>query len=240
MKYQSVLPPLLIAALVIFAPAIPAGDWSGEVAVGYLTTRGNAETTSLNSKLAFDYTAEQWKNALQAVAVNAGNKQGATAERYFVSDQLDYNLSERNYAFGVLEYEKDLFAGIRQRTSEVAGYGRHILTGPVHLLNAELGAGARQTRTNLTGEKHDEPIGRFSSAYLWKISDTARFGESVKVEGGENNTFSELLTELKLKIAGRLAAVIFYNLRHNTNVPATTEKLDTTAGVTLSYGFGKE
>jgi putative salt-induced outer membrane protein len=213
---------------------------SGETTLGYLVTSGNAETTSLNAKQALTYAADPWKNSFQATAVNTGDELRTTAERYSLSNKLDYNFSEKNYAFGVVEYEKDLFGGVRERTSEAVGYGRHILTGPAHTWDAEVGAGARQTEANVTGEKNADAIGRFSTAYQWKITDTARFAENVKVESGESNTFSESVTELKLNIIGNLAAVLSYNLRHNSRVPFGTEKLDTTAGVTLSYSFGKE
>lgn len=234
------MPRKTLLILLLVCPLCARAQLSGETSVGYLDTGGNAETTSLNTKLLLEYAAGRWKNGFQVSAVNTGDELQTTAERYSISDKLDYNLSEKNYIFGVVEYEKDLFGGTRERTSEAVGYGRHILTGPVHTLDAELGAGARQTRANVTGEENADAIGRATSIYQWAISDTARFLQSIKVESGETNTFSESVTELKLSIIGNLAAVLGYNLRHNSNVPPTTEKLDRTASVTLTYGFGEE
>src|SRR3546814_6841247 len=48
------------------------------------------------------------------------------------NEQLDYNFTTRDYAFVAVEWNKDLFAAIRERTSETAGYGRHVLIGPTH------------------------------------------------------------------------------------------------------------
>lgn len=229
-----------ILSLALLGPATAWAQFSGETSLGYLVTSGNAETTSLNARLVLDYQPERWKNSFTAAATNTGDQTGTTAERYSVSDKLDYNFSEKNYTFGVVEYEKDLFGGIRERTSQAVGYGRRLLLGPTHTWDAELGVGARQTEANVSGERANDAIGRFNTKYEWKITETARFLESLKVEGGETNTFSESVTELKLNIVGNLAAVLSYNLRHNSNVAQGTEKLDTTAGVTFSYGFGKQ
>lgn len=231
---------LIPAALLGLSPLAMAGTWSGEAGLGYLATDGNSETSLFNAKLEADYKADKWKNAFAALAINSAEQGDSTAERYLVSDQLDYDLSDVDYAFGRLEFEKDLFGGIRQRTSETVGYGRHLLVGPEHLLDAEIGAGVRQQELQDTGEKTDEAIGRVALKYLWNLSPTSSFGQAVKAESGEENTYIESVTELKANISGNLFAVISYTVKHNTDVPATTDKTDTFTAVSLAYTFGEK
>jgi putative salt-induced outer membrane protein len=226
----------VLAALPTLAGAAP---WSGEVAAGFLATSGNSETRSLNGKLALDYTAESWKNGFMATALGSSDSDGTTAERYTLADKLDYNFSERQYVFGALEWEKDLFGGIRERTSETVGYGYRVLTGPVHSLDLELGAGARQTKENGTGIREDDLIGRAAGKYVWTISETSHFSQTLKVESGESNTFTESVSELKLNIIGNVAAALSYTVRNNSEVPADTDKTDSFTAVNLVYGFGK-
>lgn len=226
-----------MSLLLMASPLVHAGDWKGEAAAGLLSTSGNSETQSVNGKILLDYLGGPWKNAFTAVALNSGDDEGTTAERYTVGDKLDYNFTERDYLFGALDYEKDLFGGFRERTAETAGYGRHLLTGPVHLLDAEIGGGARQTEEQGTGDKESEAIGRIGGKYQWTISQTSAFAQSLKVESGSSNTFTEAVSELKLSIVGNLFASVSFTARNNSEVPPETEKTDTVTALSLSYTF---
>lgn len=228
---------VLAILMAIGCSAAQAGDWKGEAGAGLLTTSGNSETESLNGNFALEYTDKPWKNSFSASAINNGDEQGRTAERYAVGNKTDYDFTERDYLFLALEWEKDLFGGIRERTSETIGYGRHVLTGPVHLLDAEIGIGARQTEEQDTGAKEDEVIGRLGGKYQWLISDTSAFSQSLKIEHGSSNTFTESVSALKLSIIGNLFAKISFTVRNNSDVPPDTKKTDTETAVSLSYAF---
>lgn len=227
-----------ILAVLLLSPALARADWKGEAGVGFLTTSGNSESESLNGKFLLDWTQGRWKNSFTGTAINQGDEDGRTAERYTVGDKLDWHLDPRDYLFGAVDWEKDLFGGFRERTAETAGYGRHILTGPVHLLDAEIGAGVRQTEEQDTGDKESEAIGRIGGKYQWKIADHSALAQSVKVEYGKSNTFTESISELKLSIVGNLFASLSFTLRNNSDVPPDTKKTDTFTAVNLSYAFG--
>lgn len=232
--------PALALVLAATAPALLAAEpWSGELSAGYVATSGNSDTRSINGKAELVYAPAAWRNTLTAVALNTAQSDIRTAERYTLGNKSDFNFTERDYAFLALEYEKDLFGPVRERTSETAGYGRKILTGPEHLLEAELGAGARQTEAQITGESASDAIGRGRIAYQWKFSETSHFGQVVKVESGETNTFTESVTDLKLTLVGTLFATVAYTLRQNSDVPAGTDKTDTITTLGLGWSFGK-
>lgn len=231
--------PILSAVLLAVPAMATAAPWSGEIAAGYLGTSGNSETRSLNAKVGLEYTQERWKNTFVGTALGSAEAAGSTAERYTAANKTDFNFSERDYVFVALEWEKDLFGGIRQRTSETVGYGRHVLTGPVHTLDLEAGLGARQTEENVTGLKDDDLIGRLAGKYVWAFSETGSFLQTVKVETGSTNTFTESVSELKLAIVGNLHAMLSYTIRNNSDVPAGTDKTDTFTAVNLAYSFGK-
>ena len=149
----------------------------------------------------------------------------------------EYNFDPRNYAFVAVDWEKDRFGGFRERTSETLGYGRHLLTGPRHLLDAEIGAGARQTEAQDSGERQDEFIGRLGGKYQWTISETSQFAQTLKVESGDENTYTEAVSELKLSILGNLFLSLSLTARNNSDVPPDTRKTDTFTAISLSYGF---
>jgi putative salt-induced outer membrane protein len=228
----------ILAAALMLGATPAAAAWRGEAGAGLLTTSGNSESESVNGKFQLDWTHEVWKNSFTGTAINSGDEEGRTAERYTLGNKLDWNFTPNDYLFGAVDWEKDLFGGFRERTAETAGYGRHILRGPVHVLDAEIGAGARQTEEQDTGDRENELIGRFGGKYEWKISETSAFSQKLKVEHGRENTFSEALSELKLSIIGNLFASISFTARNNSEVPPDTKKTDTFTAVNLSYAFG--
>jgi putative salt-induced outer membrane protein len=232
-----------VLALLIGSVAGPLqaqSRWAGDAAVGLLTTSGNSESSTLNAKFELLYRRGLFRNTFSASAINGEQEGLRTAERYTVSDKLEADFTERDYFFLAADYEKDLFGGVRERTSEALGYGRRILLGPVHKLDADLGVGARQTEAQFTGERQSEVIGRGSIKYAWKISETSNFSQAVKVESGESNTFTESVTELKLSVIGNVFAGISFTARNNSDVPAGTKETDTFTAINLSYSFGEK
>lgn len=230
---------LVLALLTVPAATAAAADgWSGEVGAGFLSTEGNSSTRSSNGKAMVVYTEAPWKNTFTASAVHAASAAGTTAERYAAGDKVDYLFTERSYAFVVVEYEKDLFGAVRERTSEAVGLGRHFLAGPAHFLDGELGVGARQSEENATGDRRNEAIARASARYEWKFTDRNSFIQALKSEGGDDNVYTESVTQLKLQVIGQLAAALAYTVRYNSEVPPGVEHADSEASVNLVYAFG--
>ncbi len=232
----------LAAMICLAAPGVimaaPNG-WSGDAGLGYIANSGNTKSSTGNAKLSLIYTQDVWQNTFLASAMGASSEGESTGEQYGVSDKLAYNFTPNDYAFGSAEWSKDLHGPILQRTVEAVGYGRHVLTGPKHLLDLEAGIGARQQTVNdATEERNKDVIGSFSGKYTWKISDTSTFGEGLKIETGHDNTFTESVTELKVNVVGNVFASASYTLRHNASVPVGARKTDTITALNLSYAFG--
>ncbi|MGQ0587424.1 MAG: DUF481 domain-containing protein [Gammaproteobacteria bacterium] len=230
------------------APALaadPPPPWSGEASAGMVVTTGNSESETINAKAQVVYQSERWRNTTDASTIKTEQTDAVTgadvrtAERYLLGNKTDFNFTERDYAFLALEFEKDLVGPVRERTSETAGYGRKVLTGPEHLLEAELGAGARQTEAQFTAEENSDLIVRGRLAYKWAFSETSNFAETIKVESGDSNTFTESVTELKVSLVGKLFFLGSYTVRSNSDVPPGTEKTDTVTSLSLGWTFGK-
>lgn len=228
---------LALAPLLSFAAA--AGESSGEASLGVLVTDGNTQSRSINGKLHHVHTADPYKNSFLFATINTSSTDGsASVERYTVSDKLDRAVSERGYLFAVLEWEKDLGGAVRERLSEAIGYGHHVLTGPEHLLDLELGVGARQEEQNGTGIETQNVIARGAGRYEWKLAEQSSLVEAVKTEVGEDNTFVESVTELRMPLRGRLSASLSYTVRHNTETAPGVEPTDTATAAALTWQFG--
>jgi putative salt-induced outer membrane protein len=212
------------------------GPWSGKAALGFLATSGNTESSSLNSAFAVAYATGRWAHSLEASAINASEENETNAEAYALGWKTEFNMTERDFLFGRVNWRKDRFSGYEQQISESVGYGRRLIDTGVHFLNVEIGAGARQA--DLTdGTSEEDSIFRAGINYQWKFSEFAQFTQDFTAESGAENTYSESVSAVKTRLIGALALVASYTVRNNSVVPADTENTDTFAAVSVEYQF---
>jgi len=230
-----------VAALTLAAPLFAAEEdendpLEGNVKFGYLATTGNTETSSLNTSFESKYVAGSWHHEAMASAINASENKVTTAEAYEAGWKSGWDFTDRDFVFGRLNWRKDRFGGFDTQFSQTVGYGRHIIDTDVHTLDGELGFGARQSEDQL-GVTQNETIATGALKYKWQFSDTSEFGQSLRVEVGGDNTFSESVTSISAKLIGALNLVASYTIRNNSDVPLGTEKTDTRTAVSLEYTF---
>jgi putative salt-induced outer membrane protein len=212
------------------------GPWSGKAALGFLTTGGNSESSSLNSAFTVAYATGRWAHSLEAVAINASQDDETSAEAYSLGWKTEFNMTERDFLFGRLSWRKDRFSGYEQQLSESVGYGRRLIDTGVHFLNVEIGAGARQA--DLTDDTAEEDfILRGGINYQWKFSEFAQFTQDFTAESGPDNVYSESVSAIKTRLIGALALVASYTIKNNSVVPVGSEKTDTFAALTIEYAF---
>ncbi len=234
----------IIAALVILlllSAPVQAGDaagWSGRITLGITDSSGNSDTSSANGDLQLELATESWKHALRARGRRVESDDVVTVERYRAGMQSDYNFTEYNYFFVTLDYEQDRPAGLRWRTSETVGYGRRLLKREGLSLDAEIGAGLRQTRAqDEERTRESDTIGRLASQLDWEMAEGRRFLQEVLVEDGKNNTYLESNSELRTNVVGNLYSQVSYTVKRNSDVPADTKKTDRYFALSLGYSF---
>jgi putative salt-induced outer membrane protein len=226
----------LTAPVTLVAQEPPKSPWSGKATLGYLATSGNTETSTLNSGFEVGYTVGKWAHLFTAAAVNASEDKVTTAEAYDAGWKSERNITDHDFLFGRLSWRKDRFGAFDTQFSQTVGYGRRLIDADKHKLNAEIGAGLRQSKDQL-GVEEDETIFRGGLYYKWLLSETAEFRQDLTTEGGEKNTYVESVTALSAKVLGNLALVASYTIKHNTDVPPLTEKTDTYTALSLEYAF---
>jgi len=226
----------LLVPFSLMAQDAPESPWSGKATLGYLATSGNTENTTLNTGFEVGYKAGKWAHLLNAAAVNASENEITTAEAYDVGWKSERNLSDKDFLFGRLSWRKDQFGGFDTQFSQTVGYGRRLIDSDKHKLNAEVGAGARQS-TLQGGLKVDETVFRGGMYYKWLFSETAEFRQDLTAEGGEDNTYVESVTAISAKLLGDLALVASYTIKHNTDVSPLLEETDTYTALSLEYSF---
>lgn len=212
--------------------------WTGSGEFGYVQTTGNTDTATYNLGLKFGYEKGKWRHSLGATALGSEEDGVTDAERYTLTGQSDYKISDRSYLFGSLRYAADKFESYDPTASLTAGYGYTMINTGVHNLLGEIGAGYRTQEERLTGIENKEAIIRGRLDYNWVISDSTKFGNNFLVEHGDDNTYMQNDTSLSVAINSKFAVKASYQIRHNSELPlGDTENTDTQFTTNLVYNF---
>lgn len=218
------------------AAAPEPGPWLVKATLGYLATGGNTESSSLNTGFAVEYAEGRWQHALEGSAIRSSEDEQTTAEAYALGWKSEYNWTDTDYLFGRVDWRRDRFSGYDRQVSETIGYGRRLIDTGTHVLNAEIGGGARQSAL-ADGSSESEAILRAGLDYAWQFSETAQFTQVFAVESGSDNTYLESVSALKANLAGSLALVASYSIRNNSSVLPGIENRDTFTALSLEYAF---
>jgi putative salt-induced outer membrane protein len=229
-----ILVPLLFAGLAV---AQNTGDAiSGKASLGYLATSGNTDSTSVNAAFNLLYARGIWSYEGDLTGIAATNSGTTTAKAYSAALEARRDFNERSYLFTTLDWEQDRFSSYDRRVSESAGSGRRIITADAHVLNTEIGAGARQLEL-VDGTTRDDAILRAALDYGWTISETTTFSQDLTVESGSSNTSLVSVSELRARLFGDVALVLSHRLKRNSDVLPGTSKTDRFTAVSLEYAF---
>ena len=219
------------------APPAPPDPFVGNVSLGYLSTKGNTDSTNANAKLDVSWDLDgPWNHEWHALAINARTDGITTAESYSAGYKAKRDFSETSYLFFTGDWRKDRFSGYDEQVSEAVGYGRRLIDNEKHLLSLEGGAGAKQSDLT-TGASLDEAIVRGALDYLFTISETSNFEQKLLIEQGDENRYTESTSALKTRIVGNIALVLSYVVKSNSDVPVGIEKTDRFTSIALEYAF---
>jgi len=233
-----------IASTTLYAEE-PASPWTTKAELGYVVTSGNSETSTINARIdaTHETKGESWRHNLRAEAFGAKTTdtttgiETASAERYQLSGKSDYKFNETDYAFILLNYDKDRFSGFDYQATLAAGYGKRILNDQDMTLDIDIGPGVRSVKDSISQQTDSEGLLRLGAKYVWKISDNSTFSEELTSDVASNLTVTKSVTALSANINSSLAMKLTLTVKNNSEVPAGKEKTDTETAVTLVYSF---
>ena len=238
------LPGLLIMSANVLAAEEEKSPWTSSVELGFIRTTGNTETQTSALKADVVYEVDKWRHSGHAEGYGQESEDATTgetvvsAERYELSGKSDYKFSEHDYAFGQIKLKKDRFSGFEYENSLALGYGRKAIKQDNMELDLEIGPGIRFYKPD-DGESTDEALLVLAGKYWWAITDNSKFTQDLFFDIGEEFTETKSVTGVQANINKTLAMKFTYTIRHKSDVPdpATTEKTDTEAAITLVYNF---
>jgi putative salt-induced outer membrane protein YdiY len=234
-KLLLIAPFILSAGFVRAADAIPDKPWKNVTEASLVSTNGNSRTSSTSGKNTFTYG---WPNpTLELVAGGLGSKSNGvnTAEQYFASEKVSYKVTDRNYVFEKYQWDKDRFAGIRNRHDMGAGLGRELMKTAKDLIIGELGGGY-VSEERINQKTNGFASGRAYGKYTRTISETASFSQDAEyLHNFENGDDFRVKTETSLlaALSAHLSLKVSYVWKHVGVPPAGFGRNDTTTTVGL-------
>lgn len=210
--------------------------FEGSIALGYVGTTGNTETTTFNTEMLATWRTERWTHNVKFQGLGSQENDATKAERYYLEDKSDYNLDATQYIFGLGTYTDDRFSGFEYQATLTAGYGRYLVRRDGLSLQAFGGLGYRRSDVIGAGTE-SEGIITFGESLAWALSDNAALTQSFTSDVGEELTVSKFEIGLETNIVGRITTKLAFQARNTSEVPAGTEKTDTMMSVSLVYGF---
>jgi len=223
-------------------PSKPEGffsltGWGGDVQLGLNMRSGSNSDDDITLGIALKNERENWTHKVRANYELLKKKGSPTDDDLLVSYQLDRNVSERLYVFGLLEYRNEFDSGYQMRFSQTLGLGYKIFTGERFQLNAEAGPSHRTSKLNSGDPSIQEWGGRISLNADWKALSwmDVTFKGATTLTGGVISY--ETMLGLASPLTERLSARISVEYEHDPNGPATAAKDDLRTNTTLLYGF---
>jgi putative salt-induced outer membrane protein len=216
-----------------------AKAWKDAAELSFVNTTGNTKTASGSAKNTFNYS---WTlTALEFVmgALYVQNGDTATAEQYFANEKLARTITEKNYLYEKVGWDRNRFAGIRSRTDYSAGLGRTFLNFPKNKLTGELGTGyVDEEHTDFSSNKFVS--GRAYAQYVHTFSSTANFSQDAEYLpnlGDSSDYRVNTETALTAALSAHFSLKVSYDWKHTNKPPAGFGQNDsiTSAALVVNY-----
>ena len=209
-------------------------DWQPTAELGFVSTTGNSEATTLNVKGEVEGTFGKWTHNASALAVRGEADGEANAERYQATWSSDYSVSEQRYLNGNARYEQDDFSAFEHQATATVGYGWYALNDDRQTLLFEGGPGVRQAE-RVDGDGDTNAIARGLVDYSLQLTETTELFNTFLLETGTNNTFMQNDIGIAVRINGAFSLKAAYQFRRNSTTPADTENVDTLTTINLVW-----
>jgi putative salt-induced outer membrane protein len=215
---------------------------------GFLMANGNTNTSTVTANINTSQELTSWSyqiigNALYKKSqqqVNGEKSNLASAQKLFLSGQLDHKLTEpdnRLFIYG--EYENNRFSGFRYQAALAAGWSTMLWDNKYSELKYSIGPGYAISKVEQDNSDEDNKglIVRAAIEYKRKISEHAAFRQFISTEADQEFTKTKSETSISTKLTGAIAMKLSFVMNLDTSVSQDLEELDTEAAVTLVYQF---
>jgi len=211
--------------------------WEGKFQAGASFASGNSDNTAVGVLLDAARETGKFKHNINAYFDIADSSGVQTQKRWGAAYQLDYNVSDRLYAFGRAAYDEDEFSGFDYRLFGGGGIGYYLAKGEPLNWKIEAGPGYRYSLIDDTRETSSDIALYAASETDWIIREGFLFEQDFNVTWTDPTTTFVSLTALTTALTDSISTGISFEYRYETNPPLGRENTDTVFRANLAYGF---
>lgn len=218
--------------------------WSGRLLFGLSGSSGNTESRDINFGAKAQRDAEDDRLYLDLYVDRSRQDGEQTTDETSGSVRLERDFSERFFAFGQTEIERDEFENIDFRSTTTIGPGYYFLMQEDHELKGRLGLGYEYVQPETDDGKVSEAVLTLGYDYMIRVVDGFRFTHELTLlpqvsnQPGENfRVDSNLGLEVALGEATGWSVLAQYRHEYNNNPEPGVEELDTSYLLNLVRQF---
>lgn len=210
--------------------------WTGKIELGAFGSTGSSDEVGISMSLSASRKGLRWTHDLTA-AVDHRRANGETSvERIIASYGPRYSFDPRNFAYGLLQYERDPIVGYDHRYTGSFGVGYTFVDSGKLTLSATLGPSLR--RVLYTDDGTETKFGgRSSIDFKWALTPSLSLQQTASAYGERHAASVTSLTALDSRIISKLSARLSYRMQYESGSKLTDKTFDTIGKVTLIYDF---
>ncbi|MVZ97812.1 DUF481 domain-containing protein [Sphingorhabdus sp. IMCC26285] len=219
------------------APAPPPQiKWSGRGDLGGFHTSGNTDSFGITVGAVIKRTGTAWSHQIR-LRGDYQESEGRTSREYLnAAYQSDWAIGDRYYALGIIEYERDVLAGLDHRATSSLGLGWRVVREPNVAISLEAGPAYRKEWPR-SGIERSSLAGRGALTSSWQMNDKVRLTNNMELVAEEDSNTIRAVTGLQAKLTGRISSQISYDLRYQDRPLSGKEETDTVTRIGLTYDF---
>ena len=167
--------PLLVAtaATAVTAQEAPKKNWGLTADLGLVSTAGNSEVTTVNVKQAFNWHPDGWGLTQNFSLVYSEESGSTTAELFQGNVRGERRLGTRWWAYAMLTYNRNPFAGVARRFEETVGTLMRPILTERDSLEFDVGLSLAQQRVPDSGEEITFGSVRLAAGYRHTFGEKA-------------------------------------------------------------------
>ncbi len=220
-----------------------SGEFSGDAKVGFIYTKTDETSMSVNSGVTLKYEEQLWHHtAAFSTYYTRGNDSDDGTNKNKTTYDLKYDMSETFFIFGNAKYEHDQFATYREQILLVSGFGANLIDSEKASLDIGAGPGYRYSKRqrfddDLPNHSEDEMIANIFIEGDSKITDGLEIGGGVRMDYGDSNTTTTTHGYLKNKLRESLSLMIDAEYIYNSVVASGKAHDEIYSTISLNYDF---
>lgn len=218
------------------APAPAPVKWSGRGDLGGFHTSGNTDSFGITVGAVIKRSGAAWSHQVR-LRGDYQESEGRTSREYLnAAYQSDWTISDQHYALGILEYERDVLAGLDHRSTSSLGLGWRAVREQNVAISLEAGPAYRKEWTR-SGIERSSLAGRGALTSSWQLNDKVRLSNNMELVAEEDSNTIRAITGLQAKLTSRISSQISYDLRYQDRPLLGKEETDTVTRIGLTYDF---